>query len=93
MFMMDSPRTWYFNHETNVFSAGPSLLEGRRNHGSASCVDKLTKAKIPVVTGGTNNGDYKRSTELLINRHWQSGTIRFQKINHVLILFRAITCW
>ena len=68
-----SPLTWYINHETNVFSAGPSLLEGRYRHGSATVVDKVTKAKIPMVTGGYNSG-YMSSTELLINGQWQSGT-------------------
>jgi len=66
-----SPLTWYFNHETNVFSPGPSLLEGRRYHGSATIVDKVTKAKIPMVTGGVGND--LDSTELLINGQWQSG--------------------
>jgi hypothetical protein len=65
-----SPQTWYFNHETNVFSSGPSLLQGRRSHGSATIVDKVTRAKIPMVTGGYISG----STELLINGQWQSGT-------------------
>ena len=51
-----SPLTWYFNHETNVFSSGPSLLQGRFRHGSATIVDKVTKAKIPMVTGGYGNG-------------------------------------
>ena len=69
-----SPRTWYFNHESNVFSSGPSLLEGRRNHGSATVVDKVTKAKIPMVTGGYGNSGRLDSTELLINGQWQSGT-------------------
>ena len=36
-----------------------------------SCVDKVTKAKIPIVTGGNGASD---STELLINGQWQSGT-------------------
>ena len=67
--------TWYFNHETNVFSSGPSLLEGRRLHGSATIVDKVTKEKIPMVTGGKGNGNVRLdSTEMLINGHWQSGT-------------------
>jgi hypothetical protein len=67
-----SPRTWYFNHETNVFSSGPSLLQGRYRHGSATIVDKVTKAKISMVTANQN---YKlASTELLINGQWQSGT-------------------
>ena len=68
-----SPLTWYFNHETNVFSSGPSLLQGRYDHGSATIVDKVTKAKIPMVTGGYNGGTLD-STELLINGQWQSGT-------------------
>ena len=68
-------RTRYFNHETNVFSSGPSLLKGRYSHGSATVVDKVTKAKIPIVTGGWNGGRLD-STELLINGQWQSkGTI------------------
>ena len=36
-----------------------------------SCVDKVTQAKIPIVTGGNGASD---STELLINGQWQSGT-------------------
>ena len=78
-----SLRTWYFNHETNVFSSGPSLLVGRNDHGSATIVDKVTKAKIPMVTGGYNNG-YLDSTELLINGIWQSGTIQcpFFSLSH-----------
>ena len=70
-----SPLTWYFNHETNVFSSGPSLLQGRGSHGSATVVDKVTKAKIPIVTGGWD-GSRMDSTELLINGIWQSGTIQ-----------------
>ena len=70
-----SPLTWFFNHETNVFSSGPSLQQGRRGHGSASIVDKVTKAKIPMVTGGRNSSNVDLdSTELLINGQWQSGT-------------------
>ena len=75
-----SPLTWYINHETNVFSAGPSLLEGRRRHDSATIVDKVTKEKIPMVTGGIDNGGRLDSTELLINGIWQSGTIQCPKI-------------
>ena len=43
-----------------------------------SCVDKVTKAKIPIVTGGfdelSDRDGIMDSTELLINGHWQSGT-------------------
>jgi hypothetical protein len=71
-----SSQTFYYNHITKIFTSSPTLLEGRRRHGSATIVDKSTKAKIPVVTGGANyNWDTMDSTELLINGHWQKGTI------------------
>ena len=69
--------TCFFNHETQAFSDGPSLLEGRIRHGSATIVDKVTKEKIPVVTGGINVG---ATTELLLNGMWQSGTIQRPKM-------------
>ena len=87
-----SPLTWYLNHETNVFSSGPSLLEGRNDHGSATIVDKVTKAKIPMVTGGKNYGSSLQSTELLINGQWQSGTIQFAEFPKFLSNYLSISC-
>ena len=77
--LTDSHPTWFFNHETQAFSFGPSLLEGRNAHGSATVVDKVTTAKIPIVTGGSGNNGILDSTELLINGMWQSGTIQLKK--------------
>ena len=72
-----SPLTWYFNHETGAFSSGPSLLSGRRGHGSATNVDRVTKAKTAIITGGYKGlGVYLNSTEMLINGQWQPGTIQ-----------------
>ena len=66
----------YFNHETQAFLPGPSLLEGRMNHASATIIDRVTKAKTPIVAGGvTNAGEFIDSTELLINGEWQLGKI------------------
>ena len=76
-----SAKTWYYNHDTETFTSGPDLLEGRRTHGSALNVDKVTKAKIVVVTGGYN-GNRMDSTELLINGQWQTGTIQCRKQNY-----------
>ena len=73
-----SAQTWYYNHDTETFTSGPDLLEGRRHHGSAVNVDKVTKSKIAVVTGGWNNGRLD-STEMLINGQWQTGTIQCRK--------------
>ena len=71
-----STRTWYYNHDTQTFTDGPDLLEGRMRHGSAIVVDKVTKAKIVVVTGGKW---YMDSTEMLINGQWETGTNSMQK--------------
>ena len=72
-----SAKTWYYNHDTEAFMSGPDLLEGRRRHGSATNVDKVTKAKIAIITGGDNIKFGKMdSTELLINGQWETGTIQ-----------------
>ena len=73
-----SGKTWYYNHDTEAFTSGPDLLEGRRRHGSAINVDKVTKVKIVVITGGRND-DVLDSTEMLINGQWQTGTIQCRK--------------
>ena len=78
-------KTWYFNHETQTFSPGPSLLTGRKDHGSASCVDKVTEAKIFIVAGGHDGAGHISSTEMLINGIWQLGTIYCKKSNPFLI--------
>ena len=80
-----SSQTWFYNHETVTFSSGPTLLEGRYGHASATIVDKVTKAKIPVVTGGWD-GDYMDSTEFLIDGQWQTGKIQCRKQNIFLDL-------
>ena len=75
-----SAKTWYYNHDTETFTSGPDLMEGRRTHGSALNVDKVTKSKIVVVTGGLKSGSVRLdSTEMLINGQWQTGTIQCRK--------------
>ena len=87
------PITWYYNHETQIFTNGPILQEEKQQHGSATGVDKVTQAKIPIVTGGRQGNGFvaATSTELLINGKWQSqGTISLQKRNTLLICSSAI---
>ena len=74
-----SAQTWYYNHDTKAFTSGPDLLEGRAFHGSATNIDKVTKAKIAVVTGGYGHDGILDSTEMLINGQWQTGTIPCRK--------------
>ena len=73
-----SSKTWFYNHDTEAFTSGPDLKKGRQLHGCAMNVDRVTKAKIAVVTGGWN-GNYVDSTEMLINGQWKSGTIQWRK--------------
>ena len=72
-------KTWYYNHETQVFTDGPKLQEGRQRHGSATIRDRNNSLRIPIVTGGSNGDNTLNSTELLINGKWQTGTISWQK--------------
>mgnify|MGYP001446076627 CR=1 FL=1 len=63
------------------FKSG-SRVKGRRSHGSAINVDKVTKSKIAVITGGmksTSPDHYLDSTEMLINGQWQTGTMQRRK--------------
>ena len=55
-------QTWYYNHVTEVFTSGPDLLVGRNGHGSAINVDRVTKERIVVVTGG-----WKKHNRIKIN--------------------------
>ena len=73
-----SDRTWYYNHETQSFVEGPQLIHPRRRHGSATIIDTITNALLPVVTGGTD-GNTMDTTEILIDNHWQPGKIQCPK--------------
>ena len=74
-----SAKTWYYDHEEQIFSKGPALQQGRRLHGSATVKDVVTKEKIAVVAGGNDDGWNKLdSTELLVNNQWIPGKIQFQ---------------
>ena len=69
----DSP-TWYYNHVTQQFQAGPSLIVGRKYHSSGTVIDQDTKEKIVAVAGGIHGeGEYLSSTELLIDGEWRDG--------------------
>ena len=85
-------QTWYYNHATQEFKSGPTLLEKRNNHASATIIDKITNAKIPVVSGGItmagnsgNNYVILDSTELLIHGEWQAGKLLIKNIIVLLV--------
>ena len=67
-------KTWYFNHETEVFTSGPNLNIGRYKHGAGHIQDSVTKEDIVLVVGGEDD-DYENldSTEILKNGNWEEG--------------------
>ena len=70
----NSPLTWYFNHVSQKFQPGPSLITGRRFHASGTIQDQETKEDFVAVVGGYGNGYYfLDSTEFLINGEWTPG--------------------
>ena len=72
----NSPLTWYFNHVSQEFQSGPSLITGRRRHASGTIQDQETKEDIVAVVGGYNYDDgyyFLDSTEFLISGEWTPG--------------------
>ena len=84
-----STETLYYNHKTNAFTNGPTLLKGRSAHGSATCVDKVTNMTIPIVAGGKTSSGHTRTTELLIGGKWKAGTIHYSNLNCFLFNRKA----
>ena len=70
-----SAKTWFFNHVSQQFQAGPNLTTARYYHASATIKDKVTMENIVAVIGGYNVNGTLDSTELLINGDsaWQQG--------------------
>ena len=69
-------KTWFFDHVSQQFQAGPNLITGRNRHASATIQDKVTMENIVAVVGGSGNaGTILDTTELLINgeSEWQQG--------------------
>ena len=73
-----SDRTWYYNHETQSFVEGPQLIHPRILHGSATIMDTITNALLPIVAGGYD-GSRMDTTEILIDNQWQPGKIQCPK--------------
>ena len=78
-------QTWYFNHESQTFTPGPNMLEGRNSHSSGTITDQITKEKFVIVVGGYNGSShlglsYSDSTEILLNGEWSTGKTSYRII-------------
>ena len=65
----NSHETWYFDHNTELFSDGPRLLEKRFGHTAGLIKDSVfTEEKRILVAGG-----YGKSVEWLVSGTWEQG--------------------
>ena len=89
-----SPQTWYFNHVSQEFQPGPSLITGRRGHASGTIQDQETKEDIVAVVGGykSNADGTLDSTELLINGEWIQGISNYAKIMKCVCFLHLCGC-
>jgi len=80
-------KTWYFNHETEVFTSGPNMNIGRYKHGAGHIQDSVTKEDIVLVVGGEDN-DFNNldSTEILKNDNWEEGPAFPKKISNPAVI-------
>ena len=71
--------TWYFDHNNDLFSGGPRLLEKRHGHTAGLIKDSVyTEEQRILVVGGYGTAELK-SVEWLVSGTWEQGNS-----NHVL---------
>ena len=67
-------KTYYFNHETEVWTYGPDLNIGRRGHKAGLVKDHSVTGKTELyVFGGFDGKNYLDSTEILRDGKWVMG--------------------
>ena len=69
-----SRKTYYFNHHSQIWNDGPSLMNGRCYHTAGLIMDHVTHTQHIAVVGGYNN-EVLDSVELLLNgeTQWKKG--------------------
>ena len=60
-----SARTWFYEHLTGHWSAGPNLLRARRHLSAGLITDSVTLETFIVVTGGYNPNGIFDTVEIL----------------------------
>ena len=87
-----SKLTWYFDHVSQEFRQGPSLITGRRLHASATLQDHDTKEDIVAVVGGYYINGALDSIELLRNGVWSPGKLSCKTNKMCLFSFFLCRC-
>ena len=65
----DVTSTFYYDHNNDVWTNGPSMNQARDDHAAGIVTDEFTNENYVAVTGGYE----KDSTELLQNNEWIQG--------------------
>ena len=72
-----SSKTFYFNHQTNIWKDGPRLINGRYDHSAGVITDHVTHKQHIAVVGGETliNPKDTDDVELLFNgeTQWKKG--------------------
>ena len=71
-----SEKTYYFSEETQQWSQGPNLKQGRAIHTAGLIIDEVTAERYTIVAGGIGDGwSTLDSTEILYPgaTEWQQG--------------------
>ena len=72
--------TFYFQHEGQIWTQGPDLIQARQEHAAGMVTDEETLERFVVVTGGSVNGILLDSTEILVDLLWNNGKIAYHVI-------------
>ena len=86
--------TFYFQHEGQIWTQGPDLIQAREDHAAGIVTDEKTLEKFVVATGGEVNGIWLDSTEILMDHLWNNGKSAYHiimpKLSHS---FWTLTVW
>ena len=66
-------QTLVYNHDHEIWSVGPSLIQARSIHTAGIVTDEATMDTYAIVTGGYDGSFNLKSTEILKGDAWSSG--------------------
>ena len=69
----NSYETWYFDHNTELFSEGPRLLEKRSGHTAGLIKDSVYTEEQRILVAGGRPGPDLPSVEWLVSGTWEQG--------------------
>ena len=68
-------QTFYYDHSNEQWIDGPTLNQARTEHTAGIITDEESYGRLVIVTGGTDNSNVFKSTEILQDGDWSLGTL------------------